>query len=183
MNYSLPTSLLINGTDYPIYSDYRRVLDIVEVLSDAEFTEDEKILTALEGFYPGFDDMPFTDYEQAVRQCYWFIDGGVEPDTGKSPRVMDWAQDFPHIVAPVNRVVGKEIRALEYFHWWSFLSAYQEIGDCLFAQIVNIRNKRAKGKKLDRGEQEFYRRNQKIIDLQNRYTAQDNAALDLWLGK
>ena len=47
---------------------------------------------------------------------------------------MDGEQDFPFIVGPVNRVLGKEIQSLKYLHWWSFLSAYTEIGDCTFVE-------------------------------------------------
>ena len=65
---------------------------------------------------------------------------------------MDGEQDFPFIVGPVNRVLGKEIRSLKYLHWWSFLSAYTEIGDCTFQKIVSIRSKRAKGMRLEKGE-------------------------------
>lgn len=183
MTYTLPTSLEVNSTEYAINADYRRILDIIEILSDPEFTDEEKALTALGGFYADFEDMPYYDYGEAMKQMNWFIDGGMEPDAQKSPRVMDWEQDFPYIISPINRVVGKEIRAVEFFHWWSFLSAYQEIGDCLFAQIVGIRSKKARGKKLDKQEQEFYKRNRKMIDLKTKYTAQENEALDMWLGK
>jgi len=181
MQYGLPTSLEVNGTEYAINSDFRRILDILEILGDAEFTDDEKVFTALAGFYE--DSIPLADCEEALKQCYWFINGGTEEDKTPSPRLMDWAQDFPHIVAPVNRVMGKEIRSLPYLHWWSFLSAYQEIGDCLFAQIVGIRNKKARGKKLDKSEQEFYRRNRKMVDLKQQYTAADDATINMWLGK
>ena len=101
---------------------------------------------------------------------------------------MAWEQDFQYIVAPVNRVLGYETRALEYdqegntggVHWWTFLSAYMEIGDCLFAQIVGIRSKKAKGKKLDKTEQEFYRKNKEIVDIKVCYTESEEALIKAW---
>ena len=91
-------------------------------------------------------------------------------------------QDFRYIVAPINRVVGQEIRAVEYYHWWSFISAYYEIGDCLFAQIVRIRDKKARGKPLDKEEQKFYRENRHMVDFHTNYTDAENALLKKWVG-
>ena len=76
-----------------------------------------------------------------------------------------WEQDAGMIVPAVNRVAGCEVRALPYLHWWTFLGYYMEIGDGLFAQVLNIRQKKSKGKKLEKWEKEFYRENKKIIDL------------------
>lgn len=63
------------------------------------------------------------------------------------------------------------------------MAAYQEIGDCLFAQVVRIRNKRNKGKKLDKAEQEFYRKNRDIIDIKVRYSKAEEEFFAQWLGR
>lgn len=94
---------------------------------------------------------------------------------------MDWQQDFPLIVAPVNKVLGEEVRAMRYLHWWTWNTAYTEIGDCMFAQVVNIRRKKSKGEKLDKSEQEFYRKNRHLIDFQKQYTEQDEAVISRWI--
>ena len=97
------------------------------------------------------------------------------------PKLVDWEQDYRLIVAPINRVTGQEVRALEYMHWWTFLLAYMEIGDCTFAQVVSIRSKRAKGKKLDKSEQEFYKQNKQMVDFKRQYTAQDEDVISKWI--
>lgn len=131
------------------------------------------------------------DYEAAIRECFWFINGGkYEESSKKKPRLVAWEQDFPYIAAPINRVLGYEIRAVEYdpetntggLHWWTFLSAYMEIGDCLFAQVVGIRSKKARGKKLDASDQEFYRRNRDLVDIKARYTEAEEELLKQWTG-
>lgn len=180
MIYSLPTSLEVNGTDYAIESDFRRALDILEISADPEFTQTEKAEMMLCGLYRDFENMPYSDYQEACRQAVWFLDGGEEPTKDNGPRLMDWGQDFRYIVAPVNRIMGQDVRGMEYCHWWTFLSAWQEIGDCTFAQIVNIRQKKARGKKLDESEREFYRRNRKAVDLKRTYTEEDNRLLAQW---
>lgn len=43
-----------------------------------------------------------------------------------------------------------------------------EIGESLFSNIVHIRMKKAKGKKLDKWEQEFYKENKSLIDFKEK---------------
>ena len=179
--YSLPTSVEVNGTEYAIQSDYRAVLDILTALSDGDLDEQDKAEAALTIFYPEFSSMPASDYQEALNQCFRFIDHGQETKTqGKQPAVMSWEQDFDMIISPVNRIAGCEVRSLPYLHWWSFLSYYMEIGDCLFAQVVAIRDKKARGKPLDKQEREFYRRNREMVDLKTTYTEAEQNLLAAW---
>ena len=57
-----------------------------------------------------------------------------------------------------------------------------EIGDCLFAQIVRIREKKAKRKPLDKSDKEFYKRNRHLVDMKTGYTQSENELLKLWTG-
>lgn len=179
----LPTSLEVCGQEYEIRSDYRAVLDICAALSDRELNDQERQFAMLDILYPGFEEMAPAHFQEAVSKALWFINGGDDPPEAETPRLIDWQQDFKLIVAPVNRVMGREIRAENYLHWWTFLAAYYEIGDCLFAQVVRIREKQARGVSLDKGEQKFYKKNRDIVELKNKYTAQDDALLGVWLGK
>lgn len=179
--YELPRSLEVCGRTYEIRSDYRAVLDICAALSDIDLSDQEKAFVALDIFYPELSEMPQEDYQEAIQKCFWFINcGSDEQSSHKSPKLMDWEQDFKHIVSPINRVMGKEIRALEYLHWWTFISAYYEIGDCLFAQIVRIREKKIKGKKLDKSEKEFYAKNRHLVDFKKTFSESEKEILAAW---
>lgn len=182
MRYDLPTSAIVNGKEYAIRSDYRAILDIIAALSDLELDNENRLLEALDCFYPDFDEMPTADYEDAIKQCFLFINCGEDDEASKrQPKLMDWEQDFPLIIAPVNRILGKEIRAVEYLHWYTFIAAYQEIGDCTFAQVVGIRRKKLKGKRMDDAEREFYKQNHKIVDFKRTYTDAENDEIKKWL--
>lgn len=182
MTYTLPTSVEVNGQEYEVRSDFRVILDILEAINDVELDDQERAAVVLDIFYPGFEDMPSDDYEEAIAKCMWFINCGQENDTSKKPKkLVDWQQDFPVIVAPINRVMGKEVRSINYLHWWTFIGAYQEIGDCLFAQIVGIRQKLANGKALDKSEREFYRNNRNLVDLKQRYTDWETDKIREWV--
>lgn len=181
MKYSLTTSAEIGGKEYDIRSDYRAILDVLEVFNDVELDNEQKVLTALAIFYPEFLEIPNEFLNEAVKQMMAFINCGDDGDNRKRPKLMDWEQDFQYIVAPINRVIGKEIRSLEYLHWWTFISAYYEIGDCLFAQIVRVRSLKAKGKRLDKQDQEFYKENKRLVDIKSKYSETEEKLLQQWI--
>lgn len=181
-NDLLPTSVEVCGIEYEIRADFRAALDICAALSDPELSAQDKAEAALDIFYPDFTEMPPEHYQEAIRKCFWFIGCGEEADNRPAPKLVDWEQDFRYIVAPVNRVLGEEVRGMKYLHWWTFISAYYEIGDCLFAQIVRIRDKLAHGKPLDKMDREWYRQNKQLVDLKTKYTDQEDEILKKWGG-
>lgn len=178
--WNLPIAVEIDGKEYAITNkcDYRMVLDVICALNDNELDDEQKIRTALYVFYEDISEC--TDIEKAIKEMYKIIAYGEE-DNGQSenkPRLMDWEHDFNMLVAPINRVLGYEIRAVDYLHWYTFLSGYMEIGECQFNTVVSIRSKRAKGKKLENWEQEFYKENKKMVDLPQNLTEEEQEWLD-----
>ncbi|MBR5285678.1 MAG: hypothetical protein IKU30_02155 [Clostridia bacterium] len=180
-NYKLPTALSVRGKEYPIRSDYRAALDIFLALTDRELDGFNKTMEMLDILY--LDPIPPEDMEEAIKVGMWYLRGGEDEKKaeGKRPQLVSWAQDFNYIAAPISQVVGKDIRGLDYFHWWSFLSAYMGIGDCLFAQIVRIREKLAMGKSLDKTDRAFYRKNRDIIDIKKPLTGAEEQILKEWM--
>lgn len=182
MIYELPTSVTVGGVEYAIRSEYGAALDICAALFDPELNDEDKSHALLDIFYPDFDAIPPKHYEEAIKQCFWFINCANEEPQRKAQKLMDWEQDFSHVVGPINRVLGKEIRTGEYLHWWTFISAYYEIGDCTFAQIVRIRDRLARNKPLDKSDREWYNRNRHLVDFKAKYTEAEDELLKLWGG-
>lgn len=168
--YELPTTVTINNTEYAIRNkaDYRVVLDVIASFEDSELTEEERVLVALIIFYEQIDTIEqvtqeFSDVDsldEAVRQMMFFISCN-DTDVGYNTKhkVVDWIQDEQLIVSAVNNVAQTEIRALPYLHWWTFIGYYMAIGDSPLATVVSIRDKIARGKKLDDVERNFKREN------------------------
>lgn len=181
MNWSLPESVTIQEEEYPIRTDYRCILDILTDLSDPEADGQGRALALLIGLYPDFDDMPPEHWQDAIREGLRFINCDAEDAPHKAPRLVDWEQDYGLMIAPINRVVGGEVRSVEYMHWWTFLAAYQEIGDCTFAQVVRIRDHLARGK-MDKSDWEWYRKNRHLVDFKRKYTSADEALMKEWGG-
>ena len=187
INLTLPKSVEINGETYRIRYDFRVIIEILIMLNDADLSNEDKAEALLMMFY--VDPEEITDVREAVNQAYQFIDGYSNRKPQKGPRLTDWEQDLDYILAPINRVLGFECRAIEYdsenntggLHWWTFLSAYMEIGgDCLYSQIVSIRDKQARGKKLEKYEREWLNRNSDIVKIKTKYSDSDSELIDAW---
>jgi hypothetical protein len=172
--WEFPTSLNIGGADYEIRTDYRAVLDLLTALNDEELTDEDpqiesymKSRVILEIMFPQCDDIPEEYTQEALDKVIEFIDMGITEDS-KKPKTMDWEQDAPILIPAINKVLNTEIRAQKHIHWWTFLGAYMEIGESLFSNIVHIRQKKAKGKKLEKWEQDFYKENKSLIDFKQK---------------
>lgn len=183
--YRLPTELDIDGTMVPINSDYRDILEIFEVLNEPNLLEAEKAYIALDMFYKN-DDYKI-NVNEAILQMFQFMSPNEDvnkPNIGpKKKPLFDWEQDFNFIVAPINRVMATDIRGLDYMHWWTFLSAFMEIGECTFNTYVGIRDKLNQGKTLDKTEKKIYRDHKNEIVLHKRYDNTTQALIDEILGK
>ncbi len=172
MNYDLPESVRVGRRDYAVFSDFRAALDIETALADPVLDDRDRAYMVLLLFYRDLDAMPPEDYPEALERVKWFLRGG-EDETAPQPRVMDWDQDFPLIVSALYPILGADIRGMAHLHWWTLLSALSDAKDCVFTQVVAIRDKQLRGKELDKFEREFLRRNASIVELKTKYTQAD----------
>lgn len=168
----LPKSLTVDGRAYEINSDFRVALLIFEAYNDPELSDLEKSMVCLQRLYKEVPD----NAQQALTRATWFLDGGDTPKSKQAPqKIMDWEYDQSIIFPAVNKVAGYETRSAEYIHWWTFLGFFGEIGEGLYAQVMNIRAKKAKGKKLEKWEREFYNEHKELINIKEKLTAEEQA--------
>lgn len=170
----LPKTLEVASKEYPIRTDFRTVLVIFQALNDPELEEIDKAMIILQSLYEEIPD----NLQEAMDQAVWFMDGGQTYSVNNEKRVMDWEQDEQMIFSAVNKVAGYETRTMEYLHWWTFLGFFNEIGEGLFSTVVHIRQKRNRGKKLDKTEQEFYNRNRAMVNLKKRLSKEAQEELN-----
>lgn len=174
----LPRSLEVNGRVYSIRTDFRDVLKILCAFSDPELEDGEKVYICLFILYEDFGSIPEDDYEAAFKAAMSFIDNGAKEEEKKSPRVMDWEQDENILFPAINKVAGCEVRSTKYIHWWTFIGYYLEISEGVFSNVISLRVKKAKGKKLEKWEQEFWSANKGTCVLAPKLTAEEQAAKD-----
>ena len=168
----LPTSLEVNGVEYKIRTNMKDILKVVQAFDDVELEDSEKVYICLLIIYEDFESMPKEDYKEALDKAVWFIDCGAEPSKGHK-KTMDWEQDEALIFPAVNRVAGCEVRSLAYIHWWTFMGYFMEIHDGTYAQVLQLRSKRANGKKLEKWEREYWENNKEICEIKQKYTEEE----------
>lgn len=174
--WNLPESLQVGDSFFAIRTDYRDILTIFQAYNDPELPDWAKTEIMLRILYKDYDKLPPEQLYEAVAKAAEFINHGFGDNDAKKPKLMDWEQDADIIVPAINKVAGVgDVRALDYLHWWTFLGYYMEINEGLFTQVLNIRYKRAHGKKLEKWEREFEKDNLRLIKLKTPMTEAEKA--------
>lgn len=177
--YELPTGIDAAGQWLHIRNDgdWRMVIDVNIAITDPELDDQERAIAALSIFF----DCPIDeikDVQAAANGMLQFISVGEnEENNGQKPRLVDWEEDAGIIISGINSVLGREVRAERYMHWWTFIAAYMAIGDSVLATVVGIRDKVARGKKLEKHEREFKRNNPHYFKLRKREAEANYARL------
>lgn len=178
---TLPRQLTVNKRQYRIRTDFRDVLKIVCAFNDPELEDAEKVYVCLYILYMDFEEIPEEDFEAAFQAATAFIDHGTRTDgeQAKPPlRVMDWEQDESILFPAINKAAGFEVRTARYVHWWTFLGYYMEISEGVFANVLSLRLKKARGKKLEKWEREYWNSNKSVCVLQTKLSAVEQAEKD-----
>lgn len=172
-SYDLPTELNIGGEIFEIRYGWRAVMDILTAMNDPDLDEQGKALVMLQIMYPDWEKIPPEHMEEAMQKACDFIDCGQKDDGKQKPKMLDWEQDAEIIIPEINKVAGREVRLDPNIHWWTFWGWFMSIGEGLFSEVLNIRQKKAKGKKLETYEREFYNENRSIIDMKKPETEEE----------
>lgn len=176
----LPKSIIINGEEWDIRTDFRDILKIILAFGDPNVDNAEKIFICLHILYEGFEEMPEDDYETAFREALRFIDCDMPESRKKahSARTMDWEQDNSILFAAINKVAGCEVRTMTYLHWWSFMGYFMEIStDGVFGSVLRLRQKKRNRKTpLDKAEKEFWTANRELCEIKPKLSDEEKAA-------
>ena len=168
----LPKSLNVNGTDYDIRSDFRNILTIFEAIEDPELKDEEKAYILLKRVFVKFESIPKKDYTEAYQAAVDFIEGGGIKGKKSPYKLFNWIKDEQMICPAVNKVAGCEVRLVEYMHWWTFLGYFSTVDrEDLWSFVLSIRQKRAKGKKLEKYEREFLNANKELCSIESNVSA------------
>lgn len=188
--FDLPIAITIGDKQFPIRNkgDYRMVLDCFSALNDIELDEKARTIACLLIFYDGMksanDLNKLGDLETAVKEMFNFFELNQQNVGAKSKhKLVDWEKDEQLIVSAVNNVAKQEVRAVPYMHWWTFMGYYSAIGECPLSTIIGIRDKIAKGKKLEKHEKEYRKSNPQYFNWDFRTEEEkqaDKLVAELW---
>lgn len=132
----LPESVTVGDIDYPVNWGYRAMILIELCMFDADRSDEQKILDALNNFYN--KNIP-SDPAEALKQLLWFYRGGrkvlEQTNTGassrKAKRCYCFQQDAPYIYAAFLSQYGLDLNRTKNYdlHWWKFLAMFESLGE------------------------------------------------------
>lgn len=176
----LPRKLNVAGRDYSIRTDFRDILCIIAAFGDDALTDREKVYVCLKKLYKDFDALPPDDYAEAYRAAMRFIECEQPESQKPSPKIVSWEKDDQLLFAAVNKVAGFEVRLTDYLHWYTFMGFFQGIGsEDTYGYILMLRQKKARGKKLEKHELEFWNQNRAMCVMHENAGRAEKAENDL----
>lgn len=150
----LVESLVVDGIEQPIYTDFRNCLSTMLAFEDMTLTIQEKYEVLLRNLY--VDLVPEDITPDTLEQALWFLNAGAEDDEKeddkKNLRLFSFSQDANLIYAAFKQTHQVDLQTVKNLHWWSFLAMFMDLGaETAFCNLVALR-KRVKTGKADKYE-------------------------------
>lgn len=174
----LPVTLNVKGRDFAINADFRPCLNIMRMFERNDLTDREKIECMVGILF--VDEIPDELLPDAAQEAVWFLNLG-EDVQGKGNRgvgrLFSWEQDLKFIISAVDKSAGFSIRSREFYHFWEFMSAFFESGECVFNTLVHQRKLKKTGKQT-KSDREWWADNRDIAELKIELTHEEQEILD-----
>lgn len=126
----LPIKVEIEGTEYKINTDFRTSILFELLMQDNEISEEDKIIHALELYYP----ICPLNINEAIEQILWFYRCGKDiigtKGTGKgrsATQIYSFDYDDDYIYAAFMDQYNIDLQDIEYLHWWKFKAMFKAL--------------------------------------------------------
>ena len=137
---AFPTSLTVDGEDYPINWGHRDCLDIMVELEKGDLTPLEQTVFVVQKLFVEIPD----DFVKAVEQALWFLHGvkPLEEAVGRADpiRTYSYEQDAELIYAAFSTRHGIDL-ATANLHWWRFRALFSDLRDTTFSELCSMRKR------------------------------------------
>lgn len=139
----VPTTIEIDGEEYEINSNFRESILFELMMQDNTISEEEKIIQALELYYPILPK----DLNKAIEGILWFYRCGKDEvetknkGTGKSTNVYSFDYDDDLIYSAFKSQYNIDLQDVNYLHWWKFKAMFRGLKED--NEIVKIMGYRA----------------------------------------
>lgn len=129
-----PDTVCIQEVSYDINTDFRIGIRFEMMMMDSTISYGEKILQALQLYYPVIPE----DINAAVEQFLWFYCCGVDVNTsdnvnkkssGSDDIMFSYEQDQSMIYTAFLLYYHIDLNAVKNLHWWKFKQLFNELPD------------------------------------------------------
>ena len=178
----LPSSVKIDSTEYEINSDFRTSVLFSLLMEDDNLNEEEKVLQALNLYYPVVPD----NSEKAIEKIKWFYScGKLDNPIGNkkvrasSKKVFDFEVDANYIYSAFMSQYNIDLQDIEELHWWKFKALLEGLKeDNKLSKIIEYRSVDL-SKIKDKEQRKFYKDMQKQYSL-NKESKEELKLLEEW---
>lgn len=174
----LPSTVEIDGTEYEINTDFRISVLFSLLMEDDELTEEQKVLQAVNLYYPVVPN----NIGKAIEQIKWFYSCGKsdKPIGNKkrktnSKKVFDFEVDANYIYSAFMSQYNIDLQDIGQLHWWKFKALLEGLKeDNKLSKIIEYRSMDL-SKIKDKEQRKFYK------DMQKQYSLKKENVEDLKL--
>lgn len=129
-----PSSVVVNGEDIPIVTDFREYVKLMDMLKDDSLNSIEKIYLLNQYFLTSPDD--FAEAMNALTDFVIMKDRIVKEnaiaeneEAEEKKEVYSFEYDYPFIFSAFLSEYGINIRTIPYMHWWEFKLLFDGLSD------------------------------------------------------
>ena len=164
----VPTTVNIDNKEYEINSDFRTSILFELLMQDGTIEEDDKILMALQLYYP---DIP-ENIKKAIEQMLWFYRCGKDVSSSKGngkskgvTQIYSFEYDDDYIYSAFLDQYNIDLQDIEYLHWWKFKAMFKSLkDDNMIVKIMGYRSMDL-SKVKDKEQKAYYKRMQKLYEI------------------
>ncbi|MEG0181781.1 MAG: bacteriophage Gp15 family protein [Bacilli bacterium] len=143
----LPSTVVVDGAEYEINSDFRTSILFEMMMYDGEIDETEKISKALNLFYPIIP----SNLNEAIDKAIWFYRGGKDNvgkaknnrnnrSSSKPQQIYSFEYDDIYIYSAFLSQYNIDLQDIKYLHWWKFKALFNSLkGDNKIVEIMGYR--------------------------------------------
>lgn len=147
----LPTTVTVEGTEYPINTDFRTSILFEQMAVDEDIENEDKWRYLLEYYYQGIrvtDENVKGLVEEALKfyrcergQLQSSSESYKSSASSSSDKIYDFDYDDMYIYSAFLQQYGVDLQDIEYLHWWKFKAMFGSLkDDCKFCKIMEYRS-------------------------------------------
>lgn len=139
----LPTTVVIDDTEYNINSNFRHGILFEIMMLDNTLNDEDKLKQALNLYYPVIP--PMEKWDEAIEKILWFYRCGEEvinPKNSSNKRGDNSAQlysyefDDKYIYSAFLAQYNIDLQDIEALHWWKYKAMFESLNES--NEIVKI---------------------------------------------
>ena len=179
----LPTSVVIDGVEYKINSDFRTSILFSLLMEDRDVNEQDKILGALQLYYDVIPNNINSAIDKIIN--FYLCNDNNNTSSGSSKnksnkKVLDYEIDSNYIYSAFLTQYNIDLQDIEYLHWWKFKAMLESLNDDLMlCKIIKFRSIDV-SKIQDKEQKKYYQKMQKIYEIKEKISEEELKQLEEW---